>query len=410
MPKNTDEPVIKRSFYEKEEKRPALKISRMLSVIIFIAFFLVVLGGLGVFWLLRDDLDQSLFRQLAIDFSWNTRRRAQTSSDKIIFDGKRDNAYAPFMDGLTVLTASRIVCYDSVGKEIISAERYFKNPCLLASPRNVLAFDRGGDTLVLLNDRSILLDIRTERPIITAKLNRQGYVALVTQQEGYKALLTVMDAKGQPVFKYYSADYIIDAALSPDSGMVAVSYAVFRDDWVSGHIKIFDITKRDAAEIIDEPAAVISPRADEGLISEVFIQRDGKILAVGEKNISFYDLDGVLLNSTDFSGRAMLDYSVMNAGVAVRTARAGAGMESRLDLYGFDGELIGSDELKEEIICQSGGGDYVTLVTSRGILVYDGRLELKSDEPNELGARQILQRDDGTMFLIFNDHALIYSP
>jgi len=410
MPRTTDEPVIKRSFYEKEQKRPALKINRMLSVVFFVVFFLAVLGGLGIFWLLRDDLEQSHLRQFTRDLSWSFRPRAQISAEKIIFDGQRDNAYAPFKDGLAVLTTNRLVCYDAVGKELISAERSFKSPRLLSSPRNILAYDRGGNTLVLANDRSILLDIRTERPIITAKLNRQGYVALVTQAEGYKSLLTVMDAGGVPVFRYFSPDYIIDVALSPDSGMCAISFAVFEGNWIKGHIRVFDITKRDADEIINSPAAVIRPKDEDGLISEVFFQRGGKILAVGEKNISFYDLDGVLLNSTDFSGRDLLDYSVMNTGIAVRTARTYTGIESQLELYDFDGNMVDSTELKEEIICQSGGGDYVTLVTSRSIRVYDSKLSLKSDEPNELGARQILQRDNGTMFLIFNDYALIYSP
>jgi hypothetical protein len=302
------------------------------------------------------------------------------------------------------------VCYDAGGRELVSTERSFKNPRLLSSPRNILAYDRGGNTLVLANDRAILLDTRTERPIITAKLNRQGYVALVTQAEGYKSLLTIMDASGVPIFRYFSPDYIIDAALSPDSGLCAVSYAVFENNWIKGHIKVFDITKRDADEIINSPVAVIRPHDEDGLISEVFLGRGGKILTIGEKNISFYDADGVLLNSTDLSGRVLLDYSIMNTGVAIRTARTDTGIESRLDLYDFDGELIDSTDINEEIICQSGGGDYVTLVTSRSIRVYDYKLSLKSDEPNESGARRILQRDNGTMFLIFNDYALIYSP
>lgn len=405
MPKLKDEPVINRSFYVKEKKRPAIKISRMLSIVLFIAFFVLILVGLGVFWLVRDDLDQNYFTTIANDIAWNFRQRAQTSSEKIIFDGNIDNAYAAFKDGLAVLTTNRLVCYDASGKEMISAERVFKNPCLQTSSKNVLAYDRGGETLVLLNERALLLDIKTERPIITAKLNKQGYITLVTQTEAYKALVTVMDATGTAVFKYYSPDYILDAVLSSDSAMLAVSCAGIKDSWIKTQIKVFD---RFNAE--PEPVTVITPEDDEDIILDLFFQKGGKILTVGKKTLSFYDPDGVLLNSMDYSGRVLLDFSVMNDGVAVRTARTYNSVESRLELFDFDGKLVDSTEVNEEIICQSGGGDYVTLVTSHSILVYDHKLELKSNEPNEMVARQILQRDNGTMFLIFNDYALIYSP
>lgn len=405
MPKTPSEPVINRSFYVKEKKRPALKLSRMLSIVLFIAFFILILGGLGVFWLVRDDLDQNYFQNIAAEISWSFRKRAQTSSDKIIFDGRIDNAYAPFKDGLAVLTTNRLVCYDSIGKEMISSERVFKNPCLQASPKNVLAYDRGGETLVLLNERAVLLDIKTERPIITASLNRQGFIALVTQAEAYKALVTILDSAGTAVFKYYSPDYILDAALSPDSEMLVVSCAGIEDGWTKSRVKVFN-----RFNVEPEPVTVITPQDEEDLILNVFFQKGGKIFTVGKKNISFYGLDGVLLNSTDNSGRVLLDFSVMNSGIAVRTGRTYNGIESKLELFDFDGKLVDSTELNEEIICQSGGGDYVTLVTSHSILVYDQKLALKSDEPNEMVARQILQRDDGTMFLIFNDYALIYSP
>ncbi|MCL1819088.1 MAG: DUF5711 family protein [Oscillospiraceae bacterium] len=409
MPETTNEPVIKRSVFGKEKRKKPPKLSRMLSFIFFAAFFAVVLGGLGIFWLVRDDLSENPLSSFAKDLSWNLRRRAQTSAEKIIFDGHIDNAYAPFKEGLAVLTANRLVCYDAVGREIVSAERTFKKPCLLSSPKNVLAFDRGGDTFVLVNERGILLDERPERPIITASLNRQGYIALVTQADRYKSLLTVMDDKGGLIFKYYSPDYyILDAVLSPDSNMAALSFAGFEDNWIKGHIKVFDLTLSDGDEIIGNPAAVLRPGDDDGLVTEIIFQKGGNISAVCEKSISFYSLDGVLLNRADFS--VMLDYSVISTGIAVRSSRTDAGMESRLDLFGFDGELIDSTVLNEEIICQSGGGDYVTLVTSRSIRVYDRMLALKSDEPNESHTRRILQRDNGTMFLIFNDHALIYSP
>ena len=403
MPKTTQEPVIKRSFYKKErkKKRPVLKFGRVLGITLFCVFLTAVLVGLAAFWAVKDDLSQSFLSDLSRRVTWQLRRRAQTSPDMIVFDGKADNAYAPFRDGLAVLTVNRLVCYDATGKEVFSAERDFKNPCLQTSSRTLMAYNRGGGTFVLADDRAPILDIETERPIITAKLNRQGYAALVTQGEGYKSVVWVYNSKGKLIYKYSSPDYyVIDVALSPDSSLLAVSCAGYGDNWVSGQIKLFSLAE-------ETPKAVIGA---DGLVYEVYMPGSDKISGIFENSISFWDANGVLLGQALFSGRELLDYSFTDSGIAARSTRGVYGPGSTLSMYDYGGSLLGAVSLNEEVICQSGGGGYVTLVTSGSIIVYDGRLRLQSEEPNSTHVRQILQRDNGTMFLIYGDYAQLYSP
>ena len=403
-------PLFERSYYNRPKRSKASAASRAASAALFIIFCMLVIGALALFLVFREDISPDSVKRVSSMISRSFQRGASISADVISFDAQPGNILAPFLDGIAVLTSNRLVCYDTIGGERLAAERGFKRPALQTSLRNVLAYDRNGNTLLLANRHEFLIDTQWERPIITATLNRAGWTALVTYGSGYKAVVYVLDPDGATVFKYSSPEYyVVDAVVSPDGSLLAVACAGFRDNWVSGRLRVFDLAYG-GGEVEPDEVTVALADLDDTLIYELFFPKNDRIAAMTENGVVYWDAKGAQLGSTPLDGRSLQDYSVLDDAIILRTARSRSGAGSRLESYRWDGAPVGILPLKNDVICQSGAGGYVTLVTANMITVYDAELETVSDQPNLTHVRSVRQRDTGGVYLIYNDNARLYTP
>ncbi len=395
-------PLIKRTFFKKEIKHPFAKIGTAARFIIFSVFFVIVLVFLAIFWVIRNDLSADTFSSLKarLNITWGS--KAVIAPEHINFDAQLDNELAAFRDGLAVLTKNRFAWYDATGQEVLGLERTFKRPSLQTSAKNVLAIDRDGDSFVLANQDGFLLNMTWDAPLITARLNDSGWTTVVSQGNRYRSVVTVLDEVGKVVYKYYSPDYyILDAVLSPDCTTLVVSCATFENNWVSGRLKWFDISQ-------ENPIA--ESMADDALTTQLFFPHNDRVCAITERGLVFWDSKGERLGQTIFGDRVLLDYSVLQDSLVTRSAHNFVGNNSTLEQYNFEGELQATLALENDIICQSGDNNFLTLITSNQILVYNDALKLMSEEPNDTHVRQVLQRPNGTLFLVYNDYAQLYTP
>ena len=409
-------PLFDRPFHGRRGQTPSKgeRAGHMASVALFGIFCAAVAGALALFLIFGEGLGAGSIDRVSSMISRGLQGGAQISSDVISFDAQPGNVIEPFLDGIAVLTSNRLVCYDTIGGERLAAERMFSRPALQASVKNVLAYDRNGTTLLLADRHGFLLDLQWERPIITAKLNRAGWLALVTQGSGYKAVVHVYDPDGVPAFRYSSPEYYItDAAVSPDGSQLAVACAGFTDNWVSGRLRVFDLTRTGGAtprEATPEDVTTALCDLDGEMIYELFFPKNDRIAAMTEKGAAYWDAKGVLLGRTELEGRYLQDYSALDGAIVLRTSRGRSGSGARLDSYGWDGRSLGGLALKNDVICQSGGGGYVTLVTADAITVYDAKLDAVSDQPNQTHVRAVKQCDTGPVYLIYSDNARLYKP
>ena len=382
---------------------------RMASVALFWIFCAAVVVALALLFIFGEGFGADSLDRVSSMLSRGLQGGAQISSDVISFDAQPGNVIEPYLDGIAVLTSNRLVCYDTIGGERLAAERVFMRPALQTSLKNVLAYDRNGTTLLLANRHGFVIDCQWERPIITAKLNRAGWLALVTQGSGYKAVVHVFDPDGVLAFRYSSPEYYItDAAVSPDGSLLAVACAGFTDNWVSGRLRVFDLTHTGEASPEDVTAAICD--LDGEMIYELFFPKNDSIAAMTEKGAAYWDAKGSLLGRTELEGRYLQDYSALDNAIILRTSRGRSGSGARLDSYGWDGEHLGWQTLKNDVICQSGRGGCVTVVTADAITVYDAKLAAVSDQPNQTHVRAVRQCDTGPVYLIYSDNARLYKP
>ena len=127
--------------------------------------------------------------------------------------------------------ANTIVC----GKEKIfslseSGKKEWEIPVILNKPLlsicgdYILACDRGGKDIYLINDGKVILQSLSSYAITNAKAASDGKFVIVSEEPYYKGLVTVKDAKNNEVFVWHSGSaYILDAQFGADENKLALA-------------------------------------------------------------------------------------------------------------------------------------------------------------------------------------------
>ncbi|GHV07273.1 hypothetical protein FACS1894217_07740 [Clostridia bacterium] len=377
-------PVIERRHRPEPEKKKR----KWVAPTIFIIFALIVGAFLTTLWVNREDITRVGIEKFWAKMFDGSKANADGGAEVINLDAQRGNILKIFEGGIAVLTGNRLVCYDTSGRETFSAERTLLLPAMSEGGGNLIAYDRDGDTLIFIGPRGVIFDERWASPIITAKVNQNGWLALVTRGDGYRSVVTVYNNEGGEVYRYSSPGrYITDAAVSADGKNLAVVSAGYNDSWVQSRLQVFDMNS-DAI-----PVGTELP-----MTRELFFGNGLCVLT--DESVLFFTDGGAKKSEVSLAGRVVLDWTELATGLVLRT-------ENALELYSWkDGTQSGRAELTESVVCQSGAGEWLTIVSSGHIQVFKGKdLKQAASKPNDNYARQALQQADGRVYLIENDKA-----
>jgi len=381
--------------------RPRRRVRRHpVRVFIYVLFFAAVITGLILFVTYRNQLTADAFSDLLSRlrlFGQGTEDQA----DAFSYDDYMLSHFAAFQKGLALLSNNRLIIYGPSGQEKYGADCAFSNPALVVSDRTVLAYDRGGQSLLLADNGSTLLKRDWDGTLITACMNRKGAFALVSAERGYASVCTVFDDRQREKFKWYARDqYILAAALSPSTGLLAVCSYGEEGGRQTGRVTLLD-TGREADPLMTRDLPDTMPLG-VGFMSEKLFY------VVTEDRVSFYNENGELLLDWTFDGRRPLAYAT---GDESWLALCLAG--SQPDTF----ELIILDEkgLRTKLPFTgqpdslSAAGGWVGLLKGGAARVYNAALEAKG-QSSATDALALLMRSDGTALLLGKNGSTAFKP
>ncbi len=194
----------------------ALRFGRY-ALLIVLAAFLV-----GFLVVNRDNISMDNLRRLIAKIDVNVTSSGGTD-EPITFDYDADAIVKTYKDGLVRLTPSRLTIMDSRGAEFFTTDTGFTSPQLLTTGRFVIAYDCGGNRLIVTNSFSVVFEEKTEEPILTVTANEKGYIAVITTGDRHKNTLRVFDTRFDEVFTWQSSErYLLNAAISAGGDRVAL--------------------------------------------------------------------------------------------------------------------------------------------------------------------------------------------
>ena len=331
--------------------------------------------------------------------------------------GSRDNAtrvysypasvsarFATIGDTLVVLTDTSLRLLGVNGEEIWSQPVRMKSPALSANGNRVAAWDVGGSELYALSESGPLLSLTADDdgPFLSARFNRNGWLAVTAGRQGYKGTVRVYDMRMRPVFEFHSSRrFVMDACVLNDNRRVAAltlgqSESVFVSDAVYYRLD----RKEPEAECEIADALAVELR-----------QNGGGLTAVCDTCVAELNAGGEIAARYDYGDAWLREYDTGGDGfTALYLSRYQSGSVGRLVTVDENGAELGSVEVMEEVVDISAAGHYLAALYTDRLVVYNLALGVYASLGGTENVQSVIMRADGSALLLGSSSAQLFLP
>jgi hypothetical protein len=257
----------------------------------------------------------------------------------------------------------------------------------------------------------IWLDEALTGEVLDADVSNDGYTAYILTETGYKSVATVRNRDMDPTFRFSSRTRYLNAcAVSEGGDYLALATLGEENSVYRSSVRILrtDETLNDLDE--DGSSAVQVDLGNQIIFDLDFLDRT-HLCAIGQDNVTFFDVEGNITTRVALSGQTVLDYEFSADGfMALALERNVAGSGKRIQILDRTGELLGATTPEGALRDVSVKDEYVAVLTDRYLQICNRRLKLfyRTEELHD--ATGVLVRDDGTALLLSNSSAHLYIP
>jgi len=322
-------------------------------------------------------------------------------SDTVALSFQAGTDYKPVVYDNQMLLASNsgIRAVDSRGRESFSLVKNVTEPLVMVKNDYIMLSDAGGTEVYLYKNDKFISEIKTEREILTAKLNKNGYIAVATSELGYKGVAKIFDRSGKEIFNWYSGSgYIGDIDISKDNNIAAVQLMTDKEE-VYSRIMLIDASAKEEAKCIAEV---------NGIVMKIKYRENGGLLAVSESGVYAFKKNGKEDFVIDFEGRTPTGCNIENERNMVFAFDSGLN-NTILESYSSNGKLRGSFETDGEAISFDVNGECILVATINGVtrLTPSGKEKSRMDASQDIktikifsGRDEFLSLGSGSMEII----------
>ncbi len=369
------------------------------KLLLFGLLLVLVAGGAAVY-VFRDQLNldalQRYVRYLNVSDDSKTGR--------FIYDESNSNQYAALSGGLAVASATGLSLYDKDGVQTAAIQQAMTSPVLISGGDVALAYDAGGYYLMAASQKKgQLLSLTAQKPVVDADIASDGSICYLSAESGYKSVLYVYDSSQTLIYRWLSSSqYLMCCTVSTNGKYAAAAVLGQQDGMFESSVALF----RTDAEQIQRTIPV-----GNDLIYDLHFVSDSLLCAICENGVYFYDLDGQRQGAYAFEGAYLKDYTVSGSSFVTLVMNLyKAGNQYSVLTLGYDGSVLGTQELSDQILDISANGKYLSLLTSTSVCIYDQTLQEYDVSDNTTGATGVVMRPDGTVLLLANGHGTLYVP
>ena len=390
---------------DRGRKAPKKRPNLLVRLLAFLVTAALVVGAV----FLVANYDKLNFDALKRWFAYRDLERGETGqSASFAFEGGAGSAFGLLAGDLLVCSGTEVRLYSDSGQVYVDRAVSMEAPVVSTAGNAALVYDVGGTALFVYRDREEVFSLALEegQQLLSAALNPQGRLVVVSHESGHRALVTVYGGDFAPQLRLnLSTRFVMDAALSPDGTAVALASMGLDGEAFETRIEHYALD-RTAEET--EPDWTCSLGNDTALA----LRWDSSgIWVLGETGLSILSPAGKVTGYAGYGGLYLKDFSLAGDGTAaLLLGRYRAGTDSQLWTVSPDGTTRAALPVEEQVLSLSAAGRYVGLLTADRLDVYDQDLEPYSTLEGTQGAQKVLQQADGSAMLIANAAAWIYLP
>ena len=322
-------------------------------------------------------------------------------ADEYHFDVGSNRAFASLNGSIAAAGSLGIQVLDAGGNETLRDSFRMSEPVIRVQEGRAVAFDIGGTGLRVFSGTESIASIDAEGAVISASINRNGWVAVCSQQEPdtSKGVVTVYNNRGTAVYRVTMAmtsGYVLSAELSPDNKSLAILNIT--DNGSS--IKFFNLNSEEAIRAFELP---------DRLLLGIRYLADGNVLAISTQSLLVVDKNNESGLYYMFTDRRLGGFVFDDGFITLYLLDYGVGHRGRLVTLGEDGSILGEIETDREIVSLSSNGELLNVLRSDGVVFYNTSLEelrTAATSASVAGATMVLTLSDGYA-LAAGDHSAV---
>lgn len=370
-------------------------------VLPFVLAALFVLGALGyAAW--RDVGSVDGLRRL---LTYNKADRdADGKTELFRFDSDRSAKYEQLGKNLLIVSTTRILLLGEHGEEVWSRAVNFKNPAIALGAQNAAVYDVGGQELYIVGARGLLRDMSAEcgNGLLAASLNASDYLALTTLKSGCRASVAAYTPAGEIAFEFRSSErYVSDARVLNDNRHLAAVMLGEADGVFASTLTFY---------AFDSEKAVNSTTLSGTMVLSLESVGD-TAAALEDDRLTLFHADGSLAGSYRYEYPYLRGRSFSGTDFAVLLlSRYRSGSALRLVSVDAEGEILGTLDVRREVLSVSAAGRYIAVLYADSLTIYTPELEEYATLSGTDFARQAAMRSDGTALLLGASRAWLYVP
>lgn len=320
------------------------------------------------------------------------------------YDGDLNCTFAVLDGDLLVCSRNAISLYSGSGAQYISQSVNMDNPVVSTNGSLAVVYDAGGSSLYVLGQRALVWTGEGLESILSARLNKNGQLTVVTQAGGYRGTVTVYDASYSPVMSVnLSSAFVMDAALSDDGHTLAILTLGQSGGTFATSLELYDMSYSSGGYTPD-----FTCQLGSSVVLETRHTANA-LWALGDWGLTITGHDG-RTSGVSWADKHLRRYTLSGDGfAAVLLGRYRAGSQAELWVVDGAGQRR-TLNINEQVMSISAAGRYVAVLTGDRLDIYTDQLELYDTLEGTQGARTVLLLPDGSAILISADSAGFYIP
>ena len=325
-------------------------------------------------------------------------------AESFSYDGDLTGTFAVLDGDLLACSRNTIALYSGSGTQYINESVGMENPVVSTNGSLAAVYDAGGSELYVLGQRALVWSAEGLDSILSARLNKNGQLTVVTQSGGYRGTVTVYDAAYSPVMRVdLTSAFVMDAALSDDGHTLAILTVGQSGGAFATSLELYDMNYSSGRYTPD-----LTCQLGGGVVLETR-HTASEVWALGDKGLTVTGRDG-RSSGVSWADKHLRRYTLSGDGfAAVLLGKYRAGSQAELWLVDEAGRRR-TLALNEQVLAISAAGRYVAVLTGDRLDIYTDELELYNTLNGTQGARNVLLMPDGSAILISADSAGFYIP
>ena len=325
-------------------------------------------------------------------------------AESFAYDGDLNCTFAVLDGDLLVCSGNAISLYSGSGTQYINEQVSMEAPVVNTNGTLAVVYDAGGSSLYVLGQRSLVWSAAGLEGILSARLNRNGQLTVVTQASGYRGMVTVYDAAYNPLMSVsLTSAFVMDAALSDDGRTLATLTVGQNDGAFATGLELYTMNYSSGGYQADMSCSLGSGVALD------LRHTQSAVWVLSDRGLSVTDHAGQTA-WVDWPDKYLRRYTLSGDGFAVALLgkyRAG----SQAELWVMDAQGGRQTlEFNEQVMSIAAAGRYFAVLTGDRLDIYTDGLVLYSSLEGTQGARNFLLMPDGSAILVSSDSAGYYVP